>query len=151
MRRWLVALGLVLGCGGGSDGPTDPLANTAWASPISGFTCEIGFQFGASSDYVFGLACVLNNGQQAGYIERGDYFTNGNRLTTIAHEASCPPASVTVTATANYSVTSTTLTLSTSTGVTVFQRFTPTPTPGSISIGCFDDQLAFTPFPLSPL
>ena len=151
MKRALLIVVLLVGCGG-SDSPSDPLANTAWIAPIQGFTCEFGFQFGATKDYTFLVACVLNNQSQAVYVENGEYFTVGNQITMTAHEASCPRELVQVVLTANYTVSATTFTLSDNTGATVFDRFYPTtPSAGTITVGCFDDQLYFTPYPLGPI
>lgn len=151
MRTLCLVLALALfGCG--SDEPGDPLANTTWSAPVTGVTCEFVFQFGAVQDYKFLFGCVLNDGSTAVYLENGDYVITGNDITMVARRASCPRDLVQITLNASFTRTANTLTLAGPTGATIFQRVEPgDPTPGTVSIGCFDDQLYFTPFPLTPL
>lgn len=178
MRRIVIAMVLaVIGCGsgGGSDPPTgtggaagvggtagtggsggdephDVLADTAWAAPIQGRTCEFGFLFGDVGDYTFLVACLLESGAQAAYVETGDYNIAGDQLTTVATEASCPRELVQVVLVASFAVSGSTLTLFNPSGLTNFAKIVPgAPSAGTITIGCFDDQLYFTPYPITPL
>lgn len=151
MRYVVVAVLLVAGCGSGG-GERDVLAGTAWTSPIDGFTCEKGFEFGERGDYMFAIACELTDGTAGAYMETGDYSVDERSLVTIARRASCPADQVQQVFATNFSVTATALTLSVASGLTTYTRYIPGPPGGgTIAYGCFDSTGAFAQFPLTPL
>lgn len=150
MRYSALAFLVAIGCGSGES--RDPLADTAWVSPVEGFSCDKGFEFGPAGEYTFAIACSLNDGTLGGYVETGEYSTEADQIVTVARKASCPASEVQQVFAADYTLTATTLTLIVPGGVTTYTKFTPTtPIAGTIAFGCFDETGAFVNFPLTPL
>lgn len=151
MRYIALVILVTFGCGSGSE-PRDQLAETAWASPVEGFSCEKGFEFGPAGEYTFAIACTLTDGTLGGYVETGEYSTEGDQMVTVARKASCPAEQVQQVFIADFRMTATTLTLIVPGGTTTYDRLTPsTPLAGTVGFGCFDSTGAFFYFPLTPL
>ena len=141
MRKWLIAVVFVAGCGGG-----DELSGTSWFALSGGVGTSLSFD----DSHGYAMAAGFSSGGSFQLeVQRGTYAISGGSLTFSARESSCPntPRS----ASERFALSGSTLAIGDASDAIVFARDSGDPPNGAISYGCFDASGAFAPMAIHPV